>query len=343
MNHSEIEQQLAKDIAALELPPISERVYAALREKKQEQEEGDKSSLSVVRRNKIFRALLLVSMLTALVVSVPLSVRLAGIHPTEQNTSQLSDVSAAYGCDDITASTNESCTSTHSGIRQLQLEQRYGTVFLSERKESELVTLIHSYRTEDTVYEDERYLYCFDPFGRLREISRLHYAEAEKTANEEEIRRRSSELIQEFFLEFAECKTIDIEEAADAYPHWNVTYIKNSTAHTVLSVQLSFDESGDLVRMMVSGSEQNVGNITREEAVTLALRELKSGRYQVPSFDETKAEIITEIRNRDGRMCYYVHISKIPLSMNGDIEDKFFAFFVVAVDADTGEIVSVDR
>ena len=95
--------------------------------------------------------------------------------------------------------------------------------------------------------------------------------------------------------------------------------------------------------MMVSGSEQNVGNITREEAVTLALRELKSGRYQLPSFDETKAEIITEIRNRDGRMCYYVHIGKIPLSMNEDIEDKYFAFFVVAVDADTGEIVSVDR
>lgn len=89
--------------------------------------------------------------------------------------------------------------------------------------------------------------------------------------------------------------------------------------------------------IICSENEENVGVVSKADAVQTALEEAKSGKYPVSDFDNKDVDITVEIKKKDNKAYYNVIIGKIPLN------ELVFMSLCVSVDAQTGEILSVKQ
>ena len=90
---------------------------------------------------------------------------------------------------------------------------------------------------------------------------------------------------------------------------------------------MTFDKSGQLRMAIFIGNGEELGNISKAQAVRISLKEIRSGRYNILEFDN--------------KQYYEVYVEKIPYEIiNSDIN---FSGFIFLVDTDTGECALVDH
>ena len=196
--------------------------------------------------------------------------------------------------------------------------------------------LLVTYSKENSAYEDEQYIYNFDSQGRLLEIRSL-FTEFDKefSVTKQVILDKVKALLDEYYSEWDEYpNSVSVDENTSGYPAWTVTIKKDNSISTEKITMLFFN-SGKLYWMRFDGASNNVGVISKAEAVQIALEELRSGKYSILEFDNKDVDITVTTEENDDKLCYEVCIEKIPYMMvNGELYCAGYLFFV---DSETGE------
>lgn len=334
MNEKEVIKMLSHDASCLILPPISEKVRQAVHEQRRRNLEIISDGVTVKHSHKISTAkYIFAAALVLLAVSIPMIVVLTK-HIPRTNISENSVVSDGSQ----TVSQAASTIADTNALERIQMQQVYGTVFLSCKSEEELKTLLVTYTKENRVYEDERYLYHFDAQGHLLEMRNLMPLEdsGSSVATERDIKQKAMDCLQVYFpgYDLSDDK-MSLSENEDSYPHWHVVFAKAANDNVETQIRMDFNESGDLRSIVTSGTEVIASTISKAEAIELALQEIRSGKYDIPVFSNEEVTITAEVKNREDKTYYFVLVNNIPL------DELTTAGIYVEISADTGNIVSV--
>ena len=332
MTEKEAMEMLAEDISSLRLPPISEKVFLAMREKRQESLEMNKTLVPTKKPHKrVPKKIVFAAMVAALVTAVPIIVILAD-HSRSSDVKNRAVIPESGQADVNSRIRITSTLENKSDLERIKLEQVNGAVALSGKSEEELENILEIYSGADKVYEDDIYLYNFDSNGKLCEVHNNNFDdESSGSALREEIDAISDELFYVFFPDRSlhEYKK-EIIENVDARPAWEVNY--SSESETVF---FKFENSGQFIMALVDEKGTDIGNITISEAVDIVLKELRSGKYDVSEFDDE--DVIVNVKNRyiDDRTYYMINADVIPISSGN--EEWFYQSYCFLVDVETGE------
>lgn len=344
MNKKQAFRLLSEDVSGLVLPPISEKVLLAMRDRRQESfDTADNQAPDCQCKTKSMKKFILVAALALLAVSVPAAVRLHQHAPaaTEPECSAGSACASADGqtesepADGQTESEPASTLSAANSLESVQMKQLYGEVALSDKSEEELETLLASYEKNARIYEDERYLYRFDERGRLLEMLNPSYEDKESApADEQKMRQTATDQMKTYYpwLDLSEF-TLEFSETVDGFPYWVAEYQKKVGYLVETQVRLSYDRSGELLSIVTFGMEEIAGSISKEQAVQIALEELRSGKYDLPAFRDEDVTVTAEGKHQGDQTFYAVAVSGIPMGKGF----TRYAFFRIS--AETGEIV----
>lgn len=317
MNKNEVKNKLFDDVSHMELPPISEKVRQAVREQKQKNTEtlndtfNTETSHKIINIKFIFAAAILI-----LAVSVPVivfvinnSVSFKPVHNPVQDSSKISALSE---------SETTSTLNSENVLENIKSEHLYGKVELSYRSEKYLEKMLITYSESSTVYEDDNYIYNFDSQGRLIEMLNLSpYKRSGKSVSEQEILNKAKELLEKYYPSLKEdTYSIKVEGNANCNPAWIVCFTKTNEGITKEKIIMSFVESGDIKSIIITGTDESIGTISNAEAVDIALKEIRSGKYNINSFRNEDVEITVNIKEIDGKQYYYVIVSNIPFGDN---------------------------
>ena len=174
MNSKDVIKRLRNDVSVIDVPSIPQAVRQAVREQREKYIEyyGQAPEMKKSTRDMVVKGIF-AAMVTAMVVSVPIIVVMTNRSPISDlpDTSVLPNSSGTVSAAEsrIGTSTEQSETT----LERIKLQQVYGEVALSGKSEEELETLLVTYSTKDSVYEDDRYIYNFDSQGRLVEMRSL--------------------------------------------------------------------------------------------------------------------------------------------------------------------------
>ena len=205
----------------------------------------------------------------------------------------------------------------------LKFKHIYGEVVLSDRNEKELETLLVTYSTKDSVYEDDRYIYNFDSQGRLIEMCNLiPMNEDVFSVTEQNIHENVEILMNEYYYDWGKNYTLDINRKPDSDPAWYVYVTKADGKLAKRKITMSFHRTGKLLRIWVDSSATNFGIISKAEAVEIVLKELRNEKYKLQ------------------KLYYAVKIDKIPYKIA--IGEVYRVWYLFLVDSDTGEFSLVD-
>ena len=337
MNENEVMEMLAEDISRLRLPPISEKVLLAMREKRREILEMNKPPVPTEKPNKIIPTkYIFAAMLALLAVSVPIIVVMTNHSPI----SDLPNAPVLPGSSEtVSVTESQIVTSTEepkTTLEQIKLKQIYGEVTLSGKSEEELEMLLVTYSKENSVYEDDRYIYNFNSQGRLLEMRSL-FTEFDKEfpVTKQVILDKVQALVKEYYSEWNEdYYRISIDNDVDGYPAWTVTITRDKDLLNE-TITMLFFSTGRLHWMRVDGTSNNVGVISKAEAVEIALKEIRKSDYGFQRFDDEEVDIIIECRNRDNQIYYYTVVDNIPL------DKKTHICVCLEIDANTGNITNI--
>lgn len=336
MNEKKATGMLADDMLLLKLPPISEKVLQAVRKQKQKYAEN---AFHDVQTKRTHKKVLVKYIFAAMAVFLVVSSSVVAVISNNRFVPDTKDVSSPLVSKSVSTAESQSVSVVHSTdtLERVNLRQLYGTAALSERSEPELETLLANYTKGNKVYEDERYLYNFNAQGRLIEV--LNTAPLNESgifADEQSIQQKSLDLLTLYFPDFALSDyNTKLSENKDARPHWSISFTKMCDDHTVMKIMLNFDEAGELLNILTLGTEESAGNISRSDAIKIALQEVRSGKYNIPAFSDEDVEIAVEIKNNEGIPYYIVFVHGIPLRQEITID------VIVKVNSDTGEIKEV--
>jgi len=224
-------------------------------------------------------------------------------------------------------------------IEQLTVKQIYGHFALSERKEEELQTIFNDYNEKSLVYEDDDYLYNFDDKGRLMEMILInHYKIGEKIAVRADIEKNVETVFQTYFPdENINDYEVKIEECPDASPRWRAESYLYELGVIVSYIRITFDEYGKMQYLSLPEATRNIGNISKEQAIQIALEEVQSGKYDFLEFDREDVKIYVEYEDRYGKQYYRIDIEDIPL----DDPHIMTTLLELQIDIYTGEILAV--
>lgn len=335
MNDKMVMELYSEDISRIKLPPISDKVLRAVREKKEiEKKPSDKPEHHTApskAHRKIPIKFIFVAMLTLLVASVPIIVILtndASVPVAPEGSSNVSTVKEESDNPSVVA----------NALKRIKEQQLYGEVSLSGKTEKELDELLLTYNSDSKVYEDDSYIYSFDSSGNLTElVNKTPVDENGAAVSEEEIKDKTKKLISEYFSEWEDASyEISIKENKDAYPAWSLHIIKEQSDIILKNMLVTYDVSGNVIRMVCSAEGYDVGAVSMEEAAGIALAEIRSGKYDVSEFEDKDVEINVDVKYIDNKSCYQVCISRIPIEMD------IMMSAIIRIDPFTGEIISVD-
>lgn len=223
-------------------------------------------------------------------------------------------------------------------IEQLTLKQIYGSFSLSERGEEELETLLVTYHKDYRVYEDDDYLYNFDDQGRLIEMILINHDESdEKIASRSDIEENINKVFQTYFPDInINDYQIEIEECPDASPRWIVEARLYESDIIISWIHLTFDQHGKIQFLTLPTITEDVGNISKEQAIQIALEEAQSGKYKFLEFNKEDIQFNIRYKKTKNNEVYAVYMEKIPLNMG------LTTALDVWIDIYTGEIVYID-
>ena len=342
MNSRDVVKRLRNDVGVIDVPPIPQAVRQAVREQREkyiayygQAPEMKKSTMKKSTRDMVVKGIF-AAMVTAMVVSVPIIVVMTNHAPVSDlpDTSVLPNSSGA-----VSAAESQIVTSTEqpeTTLERIKLQQVYGEVALSDKSEEELETLLVTYSTKDSVYEDDSYIYNFDSQGRLIEMRNL--APVEENASfvtEQSIRGEVYAIIKEYYPEWNDKScSISVDENMSGYPAWTVT-IKKDNGISKEKITMLFFSSGRLHWMRVDGVSRNSSLITKAEAVHIVLKEIRSGRYNILRFDDKEVDITISSKEIKTKLYYEINVENIPYEIVND--EINFAGFIFLVDTDTGE------
>ena len=338
MNSREAIKCLCEDMEKIELPPISEEVLLALSEQRQKYIEYTKKAEALNKpthnRNKKY---VFAAMLALLAVSVPVVVVMTNQTSVSDlpKSSVLPDSSEAASVSEslLVTSTSENETT----LEHIKMKQSYGEVALSGKSEEELEMLLVTYSKENSVYEDGKYIYNFDSQGRLLEMRKTAFGDEEgQPVDEQTISSNVNALLKEYYPDWLENECdITIEKNEDSRPAWKVYVTQSTDSFTKNILTVTFDKLGLLQGIVLDGSADNMGIISKAEAVEIVLRELRSSKYTLPEFENEEVEITVNIKAIDNKQYYEVNVDKIPYAkVNSEV---YFAGYLFLVDSETGE------
>ena len=317
MNKNEVKNKLSDDISRIELPPISERVRQAVWEKKEKNIKTVSDNFNTEYSHKIINLkFIFAAAILMLAVSVPVivfvinnSVSFKPVHNPVQDSSK----AAALSESETTSTLN-----SENVLENIKSEHLYGKVELSYRSEKYLEKMLITYSESSTVYEDDNYIYNFDSQGRLIEMLNISpYKRSDKYVSEQEILNKAKELLEKYYPSWKEdTYSIKVEENEDCNPAWFVCFTKTNEGITKEKIIMSFVESGDIKSIIITGTDESIGTISNAEAVDIALKEIRSGKYNINSFRNEDVEITVNIKEIDGKQYYYVIVSNIPFGDN---------------------------
>lgn len=338
MNENEVMEMLAEDISRLRLPPISEKVLLAMREKRREFLEMNKPLVPTEKPHKIIPTkYIFAAMLALLAVSVPIIVVMTNHSPI----SDLPNAPVLPGSSEIVSVTeSQIVTSTEepkTALEQIKLKQIYGEVALSGKSEEELEMLLVTYSKENSVYEDDRYIYNFDSQGRLVEMRNLDPVEENGSpANVQEVSEKAMSLLKEYYSVWINDEySMRCEEDINSNPVWYVYFTKSDGKQIMQKITMTFDKTGTLRWMIFDGTTENIGIISKAEAVRIVLNEIRSGEYDILEFDNKEVDITVRNKEIGNKQCYEICVERIPYEIiNSEIN---FAGFIFLVDTDTRE------
>ena len=152
-----------KDISRIKLPPISDRVCQAIREKKSKYSEEIKNNKNKVHSNFPMKYIW-AAMLAMLVISVPIVIILSN-----QNTVLEQESSVQNSTEAVSKTGGEVSKSvgTNKTLEVIMKKKIFGEVALTKQPEEECEMYLMNYQHGNSVYEDDYYLYNFDSDGNL--------------------------------------------------------------------------------------------------------------------------------------------------------------------------------
>ena len=200
-------------------------------------------------------------------------------------------------------------------IEQLTLKQIYGSFSLSERGEEELETLLVTYHKDYRVYEDDDYLYNFDDQGRLIEMILINHDESDgKIASRSDIEENTNKVFQTYFPDInINNYQIEIKERPDASPRWIVEARLYESNVIVSWIHVTFNQYGKIQFLTLPTITKDVGNISKEQAIQIALEEAQSGKYPFLKFQREEVIFLIEYRESYNQKYYFIIINNIPM------------------------------
>ena len=331
MKENEIMELLSDDISEIELPPISEKVLQIVREKKEQ------SSHNAVKVNKKFPIkYIAAAMLSMLVVSVPIIIVLSNQNNTDLVSRPESEISKSESKMSKPESEMSESSEINNTLELIKKKMIFGEVALTKRSEEECEIYFANYQHGDPVYEDDDYLYHFDPDGNLIQLLNINTDEPdENSIADEKTIVSSAEMLFKYYYPMLNRKeySLEIEKELDAMPAWIVKFRKLKDNIIESEIYAAFCKSGTLYMLMGTWCDET-GNISIEQAVDIALNEIKNGKYDLPDFDRDDIEI--HIEKRKDQPCYHLYISKIEKNIG------FYASALVNIDAETGKITKIE-
>ena len=338
MNSRDVIKRLRNDVGVIDVPPIPQAVRQAVREQREKYIAyyGQAPEMKKSTRDMVVKGIF-AAMVTAMVVSVPIIVVMTNRSPISDlpDTSVLPNSSGT-----VSAAESQIVTSTEQSettLERIKLQQVYGEVALSGKSEEELETLLVTYTTKDSVYEDDRYIYNFDAQGRLIEMRKAAFGDEEGQAvGEQAISAKVNALLKEYYPDWIEngCD-IRIEKNEDSRPAWTVYVIKNNDDLTKDIIATTFENTGTLKGIVYLGNKEKAGLISKADAVQIVLKEIRSGKHNILEFDNKEVDITISSKEIDNKQHYEVCIEKIPYEIiNGR---RYTAGYIFLVDSSTGE------
>lgn len=340
MNEKEVLKMFADDISGISLPPISDRVYKAMRERRAMLSENPDYHIIAKRNNKAFiMKCVFAAMIMLFSVSVPFTIILLN-NGSETVIPDKNSITDKTSIPDKTSSANSvievSAPEKNSGVLDKIIEQKvYGTVSLSEKSKKELGSLLISYQEGTQVYEDERYLYHFDKEGNLVEIISKPYSSEDSDKADRETIIRIAESLFEYYYPERNIKeySIGVKELPGS-PTWIVEFEKKTDNIVVSLVRISFDDSGKLY-MLTSSSDAESVNISKKQAANIILDELQNGKYDVPDFN--RDDVVINVDTNKEKELYLIKVEHIPLD-----ESDYILTVYALMDYKNGNIINIE-
>ena len=322
-----------KDISRIKLPPISDRVCQAIREKKSKYSEEIKNNKNKVHSNFPMKYIW-AAMLAMLVISVPIVIILSN-----QNTVLEQESSVQNSTEAVSKTESEVSKSTEKNntLEVIMEKNIFGEVALTKRPEEECEMYLMNYQHGNSVYEDDYYLYNFDSDGNLIEIlNTKDVPEGKIKADENTIKEKAEDLFSLYFPQFKrEEFDLKVQEYEDSVVAWRVVFEKNNDSVVESNIRITFDKFGNLYVAVFSPETNDTRNMSKIQAVEIALEEINSGNYDISKFDKKNILILINYQKING--VYTVEIDKVPSKERDIITD-----FLIEIDSNNGSIISVE-
>ena len=278
-----------EDMSRIKLPPISDKVCQAVREKKSKYSEEIKNNKNKIHSNFPMKYIW-AAMLAMLVISVPIVIVLSNQNTVLEQESSVQNSTEAVN---KTESEVSKSVGTNKTLEVIMEKKIFGEVALTKRPEEECEMYLMNYQHGNSVYEDDYYLYNFDSDGNLVEIlNTKDVLEREIKADANTIKEKAEALISLYFPQLTEEKyDLKIQRYKSFTPAWTVDFTKNEEDVVDSNLFMTFDEFGNLYMAVFSPGINDIENISKMQAVEIALSEIKSGKYNISNFERKNVDI----------------------------------------------------
>ena len=216
----------------------------------------------------------------------------------------------------------------YSLIQTLERKQIYGQFALSQRSEDELIKIFPNKNT-DSIYEDDRYFYSFDDNGRLLEMTSAYSdAHTDAVIEESAVRERVSEIF-ELYLPDLNISEYHVNiDYTNGLKVWNVNAEKKDKNIIVSTVTITLYADGDINLIMAERTDDNMGKINGNEALSIALDRL---------LEKTDELTIRASTGKENGTVYYQFVFDYPTVYDDGKTKKNTV--QIKVDAETGKII----
>lgn len=341
MSDEMVMELYSKDISRIKLPPLSDKVRQAMREKKESREEPPANPEHHTAAPKSHRSIpikfIFAALLTFLVASIPIIVILTKntLAPVVPEGSGITDISSDPGVSDAEPPAPAVSANALDRIKEQQLN---GVVSLSAKGAEELESLLLTYSDNSQVYEDESFIYNFDSSGNLIElVNKSPVDESGVSVSEQEIREKTLEVMAEYYPEWEDGSyDLKIKDNEGGYPKWAVSVSRIESDLSKEIIMITFDSIGNIRRVIVSIMGDNVGTVSKSDAVKIALKEMQSSKYGLPFFQTDDVEIRVEVKYYDEKSYYRVFFSDVVL------DDEFRGDVNIKIDPVDGKVLEIN-
>lgn len=328
MKERKIMEMLSDDISDIELPPISDKVLRALHDKAENKSEKSvHHTASAIKHKHSLLKIMFAAMLAFFVLSVPIIIVITN-----------KDFVATTSGADISFDSRDSATNDESSainsivnpekkssaLEIIKARKTYGSVCSTNKSSKELEPLLLTFNEEMRVYEDDSFIYNFDTEGNLIELlNKTPVDENGIAVSEQEIKEKTQKLISQYFTEWEKSSyEISIKNIKDNSPAWKVRCTRKNTVLAEDIIKLTFENNGNIRRIITSGSGEDNGLISKSDAIQIALTEIRNSKYNIREFKDEDVEITVEIIANDEEPYYFVTINK--LKMEEDITASIY-------------------